>query len=154
MSRTLESVLDELSKAGAKRIAKSVTSAGIAAIKRAIKSGAKGTIKKNVGSTVKSSNNSTVIKSKVGINVGGAKIIQSNPHAHLYVIGSRKRTRKRLGGQFAMIKNPTQQQLNTGEMPGSDFINRAVSAAQPAAISAMNSAAQKALMRESARAAK
>lgn len=89
------------------------------------------------------------LEGKTGINVGKrtAKTGKRSPHAHLQA-GTKRRTRKNIGGKFSFILRPTRAQLSTGEMPTNDFIAHAATAATSAVNAAMTTAGTKAILRE------
>lgn len=73
----------------------------------------------------------TLKKSLVRANRAGLASIRIGPearkapHAHLVEFGTKERTRKRLGGRYAFIKNPTAEQLRTGRTPERSFLRKA-----------------------------
>lgn len=153
----LDAALAQLRVSTANKIAKSAIRAGMKVYTKAMQDAAKGGIKQAIGSKFKSLARGRRIEAKAGINVGKAgKAARENankraPHAHIHVIGSKLRKRKRLGGRFAYIKKPTNRQLSTGTSPPNPIIKNAVSSSQSQAASAMEAAAKKALEREAAR---
>lgn len=56
-------------------------------------------LKKSVGYRYKKSQK-LITSSKVGFRVGGMEKAFAAPHAHLYVLGTRPRKRRRIGGKF------------------------------------------------------
>lgn len=46
------------------------------------------------------------------------------PHAHLVEFGTKERQRKRLGGYYRNVQNPTADQLRTGRAPEQSFLRK------------------------------
>jgi len=154
--KELDAALEQLGTKVGNRIARASIRAGVAVLKREIKKRAKGTVKDHIGSKVKVLKSSKKLVAKAGVNVGKAGKIDTPgpPHAHLFAIGSKKRTRKRIGGRFAYLKRPTSAQLRTEAMPGNQFVDEAASASQGQVKTAMHAAARKSLEREAKKLAK
>lgn len=153
--------IDELTVAGARRIANSMQAAGTtAAVKAGRAAAPKGKTKetsKSVGKRVIRRDKAGVLVSKIGVNVGHRKASQvqkGEPHAHLVGGGTKPRYRKVIGGRFAYITRPTRAQLSTGVMPANGFVGSAVSGAASTIRTAMETAGVKAVAREVERAAK
>lgn len=70
-------------------------------------------------SLVRASRNGTSANIKIGPEA------KKSPHAHLVEFGTKQRTRKRIGGKYSGIKNPSPQQLRTGAAPEQSFLRRA-----------------------------
>lgn len=72
----------------------------------------------------------TIKKSLVRANRAGFASIRIGPeakkapHAHLVEFGTKERTRKRIGGRYGFIKNPTSEQLRTGRTPERSFVRK------------------------------
>lgn len=161
----LERTLAHLADKTADRIARSALGAGVVVLKRAIKKaapvGPTGSLKAAIGSRNEKTKHDGVHVAKAGTNVGKRSKRRKNrqsgvyetvkqktaPHAHLVALGTKQRRRKRIGGEFASIRNPTSDQLSTGKMPSNDFVSRATTASTAAVGLAMQKAASKALDR-------
>ncbi len=155
--------LDDLARGGAARVANSMQAASTSAVVKAGRAAApRGKTKEtsqSVGKRVVQRNKAAgLIVSKIGINVGKHRKAEEvgvhEPHAHLVGMGSKPRFRKRIGGRFAYITRPTQDQLSTGTMPANDFIGQALATARPAMVAAMLNAGAKAMEREAIKAAR
>ena len=155
----LEAVLSKLADKAADRVARSAIGGGltIAAkrIKQAAPKGKTGAIRKSIKSRFKRAQGGRAPSAKIGINVGKqkktaegfAKRIKA-PHSHLVALGTKPRKRKRIGGKFAFLREPTDQQLSTGAMPANPFLKQAFEAARPETMQRMRERAAKALARE------
>lgn len=73
----------------------------------------------------------TIKKTLVRANARGFASIRIGPearkapHAHLVEFGTKPRTRKRIGGKYSRIKDPTAEQLRTGAAPEQSFLRKA-----------------------------
>lgn len=76
-------------------------------------------------------------EAKVGVNLGKKGAKRKPQAVPLTASKGRMRFRKKIGGKFAFIKEPTKQQLRTGVLPGSDFVTQATVAAWADAKAAM-----------------
>lgn len=164
--KELERTLKTLADKAADRVAKGTLGAGLTVIAREMKRdapvGKTGHLKSEIGKRNERNKRKGLYEAKAGIGVGKRKKPKSQkgqtqriagaPHGHLVGLGTKPRTRKKLGGRFAYIKNPTSQQLSTGTMPANPFVKRAYHAARSSAETAMQKRAAKALAREAAKA--
>ena len=161
----LEATLSKLADKSADRVARSAIGGGltIAAkrIRQAAPKGKTGALKKSIRSRFIKQSGSRPTTAKVGVNVGKQKKTAEGlvkrikaPHAHLVALGTKRRKRKKLGGKFAFIKQPSSQQLSTGTMPENPFLRKAFEAARPETMQRMRDRAAKALEREAAKARK
>jgi HK97 gp10 family phage protein len=155
----LEKTLKNLADKTADKIARSALRAGVVVVAKAEKAaapvGKTGQLKASIGSRV-GKGRSGIFQAKAGVNVGKrTKAKQAKgpmaPHAHLAALGTQPRLRKRLGGRFSNIKNPTPQQLSTGSGPANPFIRNAYNSARSRAMDAMSKQAAKTLARELAK---
>lgn len=162
--KELEATLATLADKAADRVAKSALGAALTVAARAMKKaapiGQTRTLRDSIGKRNERNKRNGIHTAKAGINVGkrkkkpdAGKVINA-PHAHLVALGTQRRQRTKLGGLFAGIKNPTQEQLSTGVMPSNPFIKRAYEASRAVARTAAQRRAAKALAREAAKAAK
>jgi len=154
--KQLDATLRDMATAGANRVAKSTIRAGLNVMQSEIKKAAKGRIKDEIGKKFKNIGRTSRLEAKTGVGVGKRKQTdpKKEPIGHFYAVGTKHRTRKRIGGRFGYLKNPTKRQLSTGQMPARPFVKQAVSSAAPTAAAKMKAAATKALDREAQRADK
>jgi HK97 gp10 family phage protein len=161
----LEAVLSKLADKAADRVARSAIGGGLTVaakrIRQAAPKGKTGAFKKSIRSRFNRKQGSRPVSAKVGINVGKQKKTAEglvkrikDPLAHLVALGTKRRKRKKLGGKFAFIKQPSSQQLSTGTMPENPFLRKAFEAARPETMQRMRDRAAKALEREAAKARK
>ena len=109
----LEKTLAKLADKAADRVARSAIGAGLTVMKGAIKKaapvGKTGMLKKSIGSRFQRASHGKPVVAKAGVNVGKKKKKEINtkraPHAHLVALGTKARTRKRLGGKYASTVN-------------------------------------------------
>lgn len=159
-STELNAVLKSLETNGIARVAKSVVGAGATVIRRNIAKmapvGETGSVKKSIGRRVIKDRVSGLVSAKIGVNVGKRTKLKGRhaPHAHMVAAGTRPRFRKRIGGRFAFIKNPTTSQLRTESTPANPFVAAGFSAGQAGAVAAMKKQFAKSLEREALRAAR
>ena len=157
----LDKNLKQLAGPVANRIAKSTLRAGVKAVARAIKQeapqGKTGLVKKSIGSRFETFGRAGIVTAKAGVGVGKQRAKKTSvnaPHAHLVALGTKPRYRKKIGGKYAGIRNPTRKQLRTESTPKNDFVKRGYQAGSAAMSQAMEAAAKKALAREAAKLAK
>lgn len=161
----LEATLKGLADKAADRVARSAIGGGLTVaakrIRQAAPKGKTGALKKSIRSRFERRKGNRPPTAKVGVNVGKQKKTAEGmvkqiraPHAHLVALGTRPRKRKQLGGKFATITQPTEQQLSTGTMPANPFVKKAFEAARPETMKRMAERAAKALEREAAKARK
>jgi hypothetical protein len=88
------------------------------AIKKAAPVGKTGMLKKSIGSRFQRASKGRPVVAKAGVNVGKKKKKEINtkraPHAHLVALGTKARTRKRLGGKYAYITRPVTRSTVNG----------------------------------------
>ena len=153
----LEATLKKLSDRTADKVARSALRAGLTVIARAMRKaaprGPTGNLRKAIGSRLVRSRKTGVVTAKAGINVGKNRKGRA-PHGHLVALGTKPRTRKRIGGKFAFITSPAPEQLRTGTMPANDFARRSSTSAQASMRMAMKNKAAKVLEKEAAKASK
>lgn len=161
--KEIERKLKQLSEKGADRVARNILNAQLRSLVKAMKAaapvGPTGNLKQGLGSRLEKERRTHLQQAKAGIEVGKRsrkKAIkrlravgrtQYAPHGHLVGLGTEQRARKRIGGRFRVIQNPTPEQLSTGTMPANDFIRRATRSV----MSTMKTAASKAFQRGFAR---
>lgn len=157
----IEKALLNLATKAADRIGKSALGAGLVVVNKAIKKaapkGKTGQLKDSIGRRLERNKKTGLITAKTGVNVGKQKKGKEKkvaPHSHLVALGTRPRKRKSLGGKFAYIKHPSEQQLSTGEMPSNEFVKEAYAQSRTAATAAMRQRAAKKLITEAAKARK
>ena len=156
--KELEATLKNLADKEAYKIARSALGAGLskmaAAIRRAAPVGPTGNLKANIGKRLEKGKRGGKIMAKAGVNVGKTKKTEKAagksgrdraPHAHLVALGTQRRARQAIGGRFAGIRNPTDQQLSTGTMPANPFVKQAVQSSKSSVTEAMQKRAAKAL---------
>jgi len=160
--KELERALSRLADKSADRVARSAIGGGLTVLAQGIRKaapvGKTKSLKKSIGSRFTRAKGKHQPSAKAGINVGkqkktaeGFKKRVNAPHAHLVGLGTTRRTRTRLGGKFAAIRNPSSRQLSTGTMPSNPFVKQAVLAARPKLMARMKERAAKALAREVAK---
>lgn len=144
--------LKEMEKRAGHRIARNTLGAGARVVQKQIKKIAPQSIKKAIG--MRNENNRRAqLETKVGVNVGkrGGRT-EFKRWAPLVVLGSVQRRRKKLGGKFSFIKNPTDAQLSTGQIKPNQIVRRGYASAQGGMNSAMKKAFDRSLAREVAKA--
>jgi HK97 gp10 family phage protein len=158
--KEIENTLTKLADKAADRVARNALGAGLTVVAKAMKQaapvGKTGAVKASIGKRNEKKKRTGVMEAKAGINVG-KKTKQKGrfaPHAHLVALGTKPRQRKRIGGRFSYLKNPTPQQLSTGTMPANSFVRMAYESSRSAARTAMTIAAKRSLGREVAKARK
>ena len=149
----LDAKLKKLETKAGNRIARNSLGAGARAVQKSIKNLASPKIKKSVGMRNEKGRKSARLETKVGINVGkrGGRT-EFKRWAPLSVLGSVNRKRQKLGGKFAYVKNPTEEQLSTGQIKASQIVKRGYAAAQGSMNAAMKKAFDRSLAREVAKA--
>lgn len=166
----LEAMLKHLADKSADRIAKAALGAGISAIAKELRKaapvGPTGNMKASIGRRLEKARGKNKASAKAGLNVGKQtakkkQLIQQKsggrvlaPHAHLVALGTKERHRTKLGGRFAGISEPTEEQLSTGSMPANDFVRRTVTANMSKFQAAMRKTAAKRLNSEATRSRK
>lgn len=156
----LEKTLAKLADKAADRVARSAIGAGLTVMKGAIKKaapvGKTGMLKKSIGSRFQRASHGKPVVAKAGVNVGKKKKKEVNtkraPHAHLVALGTKARTRKRLGGKYAYIQDPSPAQLSTGSVTANEFVKFAASSARGRMAAKMKERAAKTLAKEAAKA--
>lgn len=115
-------------------------------------------LRKSIGSRLEKGRRGRSPTAKVGVGVGkqrktAAKLNKraTAPHRHLVALGTVARTRKRIGGRFSYLRNPTAEQLSTGIMPANPFVKRGVAASRSKAAASSRRRAQKTLAKEVAK---
>lgn len=159
--KELEATLKHLADKSADAVARSAVGGALAVLKRNIKKaapvGPTGNLKASVGSRFDKAarKNRNTVTAKAGLNVGKKTKRKkvNGPHAHLVALGTKPRFRKTLGGKFAGIKNPTNDQLSTGTMPSNAFVRDATGRSVSQMRTASVKRATKALEREAIKAA-
>jgi len=75
---------------------------------------------------------------KMGSNQGALARLQARgaPHGHLVALGTRMRTRKRIGGMYARFDQVARSR-STGKMPANPFIRRATASSRDAVLGRM-----------------
>lgn len=131
-----------------------VVAAGIATAARIHKK--TGLLEESIGSRFKRKSGGVLVAAKAGVSVGKKRGSNGRRarHSHLIALGTEPRFRKRIGGRFAYIKNPTQRQLRTESTPADDFVKRGFAASESGMVSAMADTATKTLAREVAKLSK
>ena len=156
----LEGMLRYLETKVADRVAKSSLSAGLMVLARGMKKlapiGETRALADSIGRRLEKGKRGREFTAKAGINVGKMakklREVVKAPHSHLVALGTKKaRTRKKLGGKFAYITNPTPRQLSTGVMPSNDFVRIAYMVSKNAVERAMRRRAERRLASEAAR---
>lgn len=133
-----------------RKIARTTLGVGLRVAQRAMQSVVPKDVKPSIG-TRNGRTSKARYEAKVGVNVGRRfGSTKFKRWAPAIVLGSRFRTRKRLGGRFAYIKNPTQAQLSTGQIAPHPIMG-AFAAASGKINSAMNKAFDKAVAKEVAK---
>jgi len=158
--KELEKLLSKLADKSADRVARSAIGGGLTVLKQAIKKnapvGKTGALKKSIGSRFTRAKGNRPPSAKAGIGVGKRKKTATGfkaPHSHLVALGTKRRTRTKLGGKYARVTDPTPEQLTTGTMPENSFLKEAVLAARPKLMAKMKERAAKSLARELAKVA-
>lgn len=155
--KELEATLSRLADKAADRVARSALGAGLTVLVKAMRKaapvGPTGNLRRSIGRRLESRKRSGRLIAKAGVNVGKGAVRKGRtaPHSHLVAMGTQRRSRKRLGGQFAGIADPTPQQLSTGTMPANPFIRRATESSRSAVALAMRKRAEKKLAQEATR---
>lgn len=158
--KEIEATLTKLADKAADRVARNALGAGLTVVAKAMKQaapvGKTGSVKASIGKRNEKKKRSGVMEAKAGVNVGKKTKIKGKfaPHAHLVALGTKPRQRKRIGGRFSYLTNPTPQQLSTGTMPANSFVRMAYESSRSAARTAMTVAAKRSLGREVAKARK
>jgi hypothetical protein len=154
----LDSAMQQLAIPIANRIGKAALRAGVKAVAKAQKAaapvGKTGGVQASIGSRMDAYGRQGLINAKAGVGVGKTtktRTAVDAPHAHLVAAGTKKRWRKRIGGKYAWIKNPTNRQLSTGAVTPQDFIRRGYAAASSTLQSDMLAAARKQMVKETAK---
>lgn len=148
-NRQVERMLRGMQNKDADRISKTCLRAGMGEYRKEIRKaapvGATKELRASIGARLERNKKTNVVSAKVGINVGKRtkRVIAKRgkvhraPHGHLVALGTKPRRRKRIGGKFASITNPTDQQLRTGQMTPNKFVSEASARAKPRAHAAM-----------------
>jgi HK97 gp10 family phage protein len=161
----LEKKLKGLADKSADRVARAALGGAMTAVTKVMRKmapvGATGNLKRSIGSRFEKGNKKNKPQAKVGINVGRrtkkqrsqaeAGRIVGAPHGHIVALGTKRRTRKAIGGKFAFLNPVIPEQLTTGVMPSDPFVRQAYEAARAAVTAAMTKRATKALAREVAK---
>lgn len=157
--KQIEAMLRGLADKSADKVARAAlqggTSLAAKKIRAAAPKGKTGLLRKSIRGVVKRAKKGRPQVAKVGVNVGAKrepKTAQAKrkraPHSHLVLLGTQARKRRRIGGRYAVIRNPSEAQLRTGRMPANPFLRRTFEASQPDIRKQMKTRAQRALTRE------
>lgn len=122
-----------------KRCIRAQLNEGVKEVRKGAPRGETKALAKSVGARLERKRKTHEVVGKFGINVGkrSKKAVASRgkthraPHGHLVALGTKLRTRKRIGGKFAGITNPTAQQLRTGRMNPNKFVSEGTARARP-----------------------
>lgn len=142
--RELQAALHRLGRQSAGHIARVMVGAGAAVLADAIRQEAPGRVADEIGSRVESSPQAMVARAKAGVGVGRK---QRNGIGHFFAAGTQQRFRKRIGGRYRFIRNPTPTQLSTGIMPANPLVSRASSRVRNAVLQVMKRRAVLAIQR-------
>lgn len=156
--KEIDAVIRTLASKEGDKVAKAALSGGTSELAKGIKKEApKGptqNLKKSIKGRFDKSKGGKYITAKAGPNVAKQKQTADGmnrrgraPHSHLVALGTKPRTRKRIGGKFAYLKHPTRQQLSTGVMPANPFVRLGAAKAQPKILPRMTKNAGKAMER-------
>lgn len=163
--KEIDSALRKLSSKEGDKVAKAAISGGLAELSKAIKKeapkGETGLLRKSIGKRFEKANGKKLVTAKAGVNVGkqkktaeGMNSRKTAPHSHLVALGTAARTRKKIGGKFSYIQNPTATQLSTGTMPSNPFVRLGTGKAQSKILGKMTKNAAKAMERQAIKARK
>tara|TARA_R110000822_G_scaffold216828_1_gene351385 strand:- start:2843 stop:3358 length:516 start_codon:yes stop_codon:yes gene_type:complete len=144
----IEKTLRKLSDKTGDRVARSALGAGLGEVAKRIKKaapvGKTKSLQKSIGKRYEKTKRIKYFQAKAGVNVGKQKKTAEGfekkinaPHAHLVALGTKQRTRKRIGGKFSYIRKPSSKQLSTGTMPSNPFVRTAYNASKNAVMSRM-----------------
>jgi HK97 gp10 family phage protein len=142
--KEIEALFEHLIVEGQDKAAKACLRAQMSAIRREIKKrcpvGPTGNLRQSIGTRLQVIRGRVV--AKVGLSVGKitksvwkSRVLKTGSaygaaHAHLVALGTKARTRKKVGGKFAGYKlGPAS--LSTGVMPANPFVREATAAAEP-----------------------
>jgi len=142
--RELQATLRRIGRTGARRILRSMVSAGLQVLVNAMKAEAPGRIKDEIGSSAQETAVGQV-RGKAGIGVGRGH--RPNGIGHLFAAGTKERFRKRLGGRYRNLRNPTAAQRSTGVGPPHAIVRRATQRARADAIRTMRRRGREAIER-------
>lgn len=141
--------LDDLQKNAKRRIAKNTISAGARAVRKEMKKLAPDSLKQSIGMDV----DPDKFTAKIGPNVGKRSRIKWVQWATTIVIGTAQRFRKVIDGLYGgFIKNPTQQQLSTGQIKAKGFVAQARANATGSMNASMKASFDRSVAREVAKA--
>lgn len=152
----LDANLKQLAGPVAQRISRAAIKAGAMEVAKyqrmAAPVGPTGNLRKSIGYRADRASNG-LVRAKAGINVGKQPVRggtykaisthtrqywQGAPHSHLVALGTKSRTRQRIGGKFRYLEpnayhTQPPRSRSTGKMPANPFIRQAAaSAAGPA----------------------
>jgi hypothetical protein len=158
----LDLTLRALQINSANRVAKAALWPAVRMVGQAIRAvaprGKTGNLKRSIGWKNYMSRRTGWSEAKAGVNVGKqskARKGRTAPHSHLVALGVPMRIgargRKRIGGMFSFIKNPTVHQLRTGEQAPNPFVRVGYAAVAGAIPWVMRTAAARQLIIEAAR---
>lgn len=141
--KQVERMLRGMQTKDADRISKKCVRAqlneGVKEVRKGAPRGKTKELSKSIGSRLEASRKKNTVTAKFGINVGkrSKKSVATRgkthraPHGHLVALGTKDRKRKRIGGKFAHITNPTNEQLRTGRMTPNKFVSEGTARARP-----------------------
>jgi HK97 gp10 family phage protein len=135
LHKKLRQLIEAGDKSAGKAMRKGATKIA-GAIRKEAPVGPSKTLKKSIGSKVKRSAKRGITDARAGIGVGKKKA-KTARHGHLVGLGTTLRRRKKLGGKFAGVDNPSDTQLSTGTMPSNDFVKRGFRKGAAAALHAI-----------------
>jgi len=123
INRMLKKVETKLERKTARRALKKGLGPAAARIRKLAPSGKKKKLKKAVGSKVgKDRSAGYANTAKVGVNIG-KKGTRRAPHAHLVILGTKFRNRKRIGGKFkSRFPAFDTRNKSTGSVKANDFV--------------------------------
>jgi len=136
MSSSTQIVLDgfkammkRLEVLGSPKVRDRIAKAGLGSALNIVRTGIRkeapkrtGHLRGGIGRKVKKGKGPGVWVAKAGVRVGQTK--NDVRTGHLVALGTGQRHRGSLGGKFAYIQKPTEDQLSTGSMPENDFVKR------------------------------
>jgi hypothetical protein len=163
--KEIDQAIRKLSSKEGDKVAKAAISGGLAELAKSIKKeapkGATGTLRKSIGKRFERQKGQKLVTAKAGVNVGKQKKTAESmngkpraPHSHLVALGTQPRTRKKIGGKWSYITDPTDKQLSTGVMPSNPFVRLGTSKAQSKILGKMTKNAAKAMERQALKARK
>lgn len=125
--KELDRALSDLANRGAIKAAKAAITASLIVLEKAARAAAPAGKRGSMKRTIRRK------WVKDGKYVVGGKVTLAAKHGHLVTLGTRERTRKRIGGLFMGRGNP-----RTGKVVGSHFFKRSTEGAMSQAISVLH----------------